>query len=416
MDELKEASSKFFGRDLSGDCQKYFYYDSEEDRIDISDDEDLESAVDNCSKNTLKIFVENYNISKDPFFRSNTSSQKADLKTGASSDRSQLNNSKFSKVFTSTRSIEESIEPEEDADDEFPLNIPSIKETVSVSEDSEEEEKAGVGESTNSQPENQVELSFEESKVSQRKNTEIVEHIDEAKLDMLDERECKVTPKSLPRGYSISNSKDPRHQDTWAPSLSKELQDQLNSEEFKELKKEWQFQVKAEKCFDKEYDRKRYSGLDKVYAKLRVASGHPEERAKLAIVEDSEPNMGNSDVILCKKGSLVSKSWIVKNVGCTIWPKNSRLVCESKIGGLVLPMILDRLKPGDKMILTINYQVPIDFDLGNDVFSFNLSLNSKGFGNFGEKLVFSYHVDDELFELKSQMQANKKLQERVKFG
>jgi hypothetical protein len=200
MDELKEVSSKFFGRDLSGDFQKYFYYDSEEDRIDISDDEDLESAVDNCSKNTLKIFVENYNINKDPFFKSISSSQKADLKTGASSDRSQLNNSKFSKVFTSTKSIEESIEPEDEADDEFPLNIPSIKETVSVSEDSEEEEKADVGESTNSQPENQVELSFEESKVSQRKNTEVVEHIDEAKLDMLDERECKVTPKSLPRG------------------------------------------------------------------------------------------------------------------------------------------------------------------------------------------------------------------------
>jgi hypothetical protein len=39
----------------------------------------------------------------------------------------------------------------------------------------------------------------------------------------------------------------------------------LNSEEFMQLKKEWQFQIKAEKCYDKEYDRKRYSGLDKVY-------------------------------------------------------------------------------------------------------------------------------------------------------
>lgn len=126
--------------------------------------------------------------------------------------------------------------------------------------------------------------------------------------------------------YSIGNCKDPRFESTWAPSISKELQQHLNSEEFRKLKKEWQFQVKAEKCYDKEYERRRYTGLDRMYCKLRVASGHPEERAKLAIVENNEPKMGNDDIILCKKGSLISKSWIVKNVGCTNWPQNPRLV------------------------------------------------------------------------------------------
>jgi hypothetical protein len=47
--------------------------------------------------------------------------------------------------------------------------------------------------------------------------------------------------------YSIGNCKDPRFDATWAPCISKELQQQLDSEEFKQLKKEWQFQVKADK-------------------------------------------------------------------------------------------------------------------------------------------------------------------------
>jgi len=40
---------------------------------------------------------------------------------------------------------------------------------------------------------------------------------------------------------------DPRFDSTWAPSLSEEVEQQLNSEEFKKLKNEWKFQVKAEK-------------------------------------------------------------------------------------------------------------------------------------------------------------------------
>jgi hypothetical protein len=97
--------------------------------------------------------------------------------------------------------------------------------------------------------------------------------------------------------------------------LSKEVEQQLNSEEFRHLKNEWKFQVKAEKTYDIEYERRRYSGLDKVYGKLKVASGNLEERTFLAVVEDCEPQMGNEDLILCKRGSLISKSWIVKNIG-----------------------------------------------------------------------------------------------------
>lgn len=174
--------------------------------------------------------------------------------------------------------------------------------------------------------------------------------------------------------------------------------------------------MKAEKWYDKEYDRRRYTGLDRVYWKLRVASGHPEERAKLAVVESNEPKMGNDDMILCKKGSLISKSWIVKNVGCTIWPKNPRLKIESKTPGLVVPMILDRLNPGDKMILTVNYLIPENAEEDADVHQVTLSLNSKGFGDFGEKLALTYHIDDNLFELKKNMENSNNLLDRVKLS
>lgn len=183
-----------------------------------------------------------------------------------------------------------------------------------------------------------------------------------------------------------------------------------------QLKKEWQFQVKAEKCYDKEYDRKRYTGLERVCAKFKVASGNTDERAKLAEVEDKEPKMGNNDMILCQKGSLISKSWIVKNVGCTVWPKNPRLIVDSKVKGLMVPMILDRLKPGEKMILTVNYTVPEDENIDNDLHQIILRLNSKGFGNFGEPLAVTYHVDDQLFEIKSKVNGGKDVTDRVKIA
>ena len=126
--------------------------------------------------------------------------------------------------------------------------------------------------------------------------------------------------------------------------------------------------------------------------------------------------MGNEDLILCKKGALISKSWIVKNVGWTIWPKNIRLSAAARIEGLMMPMILDRLKPGEKMIITVNYTIPNDDKVDNDLHQIILTLNSKGFGDFGEPLALSYHVDDELFDIKSKVQGGEKLKDRVKLA
>ena len=81
-----------------------------------------------------------------------------------------------------------------------------------------------------------------------------------------------------------------------------------------------------------------------------------------------------------------------------------------------MPMILDRLKPGEKMIITVNYTIPNDDKVDNDLHQIILTLNSKGFGDFGEPLALSYHVDDELFDIKSKVQGGEKLKDRVKLA
>lgn len=189
IEELKQTTLKVFGRELATDEQKYFYYDSDDDRIDVSDDEDLESAIQQWKKTWLKLYVENYDSKKDPFFRSNDSSHKAEVKTGASTERSKIEENKISKLVPSTKSVDSSIESFNDENEEVPISFASIKETESCdSSMSEEEKEEVVGETMNN--------SIDNHKINQRKNTEIDQHA----FDMLDEKECKVSSRSIPRG------------------------------------------------------------------------------------------------------------------------------------------------------------------------------------------------------------------------
>lgn len=189
MNELRQLTLKVFGKGITGDEQKYYYFDSDDDRIEVSDDEDLESAIVTCKQPCLKIYVENYDSKKDPFFRnSNNSSNKADQKTGASSDRSKTAESKMSKLIQSTKSADDSIESDDEPEDELPMPV-DIKETVSCdSSFSEEEKENEVGEVFTTP--------LTEQKVSQRKNTEFEQNT----FDLLDEKECKVSSRSIPRG------------------------------------------------------------------------------------------------------------------------------------------------------------------------------------------------------------------------
>jgi hypothetical protein len=193
MDELQETTRKIFGKRIKDDEQRYFYYDSDEDRINISDDEDLESAVDHWVRNTLKIYVENYSIKKDPFF-SRSSSQKADQKTGASSDRSKPGVSEISKVVFSARSLEESIEIEEHKESKDDIDLTSIKETVSCSEESDQEHMDDFGEINPFRHAMSIQ-SDEKSKISMRKNTEVEQH----NFEMLEEQKPDKGSNSIPR-------------------------------------------------------------------------------------------------------------------------------------------------------------------------------------------------------------------------
>jgi hypothetical protein len=137
--------------------------------------------------------VENYSVKKDPFF-SRSSSQKADQKTGASSDRSKPGTIEISKVVFSARSLEESIELEEHKESKYDIDLTSIKETVSCSEESDQEHMDDSGEINPFEKGISIQ-SDEKSKNSMRKNTKVEQH----NFEMLEEQKPDKGSKSIPR-------------------------------------------------------------------------------------------------------------------------------------------------------------------------------------------------------------------------
>ena len=79
-------------------------------------------------------------------------------------------------------------------------------------------------------------------------------------------------------------------------------------------------------------------------------------------------------------------------------------------------MILDVANPGDKMIITVNYTVPQCKENDTDVHHLTFNLYKSKFGAFGQELQLTYHVDDELFDLKLKMDKEQKLLDRVKLA
>lgn len=132
-------------------------------------------------------------MKKDPFFIRQNSSQKADLKTGASSDLSKPGASEISKVFSSAKSNEESFELEEHKEPKYDIDLKCIKETVSCSEDSEEEPTNDFGEIN---PLRDAISIHSDDHISCRKNTEVEQHNFE-KLD--EQKPSKEGSKSIPR-------------------------------------------------------------------------------------------------------------------------------------------------------------------------------------------------------------------------
>lgn len=132
--ELRETAKRTFGKKLGDDDQKYFYYDSDEDRIDISDDEELEEAMEHCKKTCLKIHIENYDVQKDPFFLSQVV-YPSERDTGPSTEPKEVDH-KFSDLVSSAKSNFESLNSSVDhreapAEEELKRAFNSIEETVS---------------------------------------------------------------------------------------------------------------------------------------------------------------------------------------------------------------------------------------------------------------------------------------------
>lgn len=189
IDSLRQTTKSIYGREIDSDQQKYYYYDSDDDRIDISDDEDLNSAIQACRKNSLKIHVENYDPKNDSFFKSNLNSERADVQTGPSTVNSNKEANRFSKLMQSTKSVDDSLSSDEEEGEGAPNPFNEVQDADSTGEEEFQLElEKELGEITNN--------SSEEKKISQRKNTAITDR----KYDLLEEKECKVSSRSIPRG------------------------------------------------------------------------------------------------------------------------------------------------------------------------------------------------------------------------
>lgn len=101
--------------------------------------------------------------------------------------------SDFSKVLSSAKSNEESFELEEHKESKFDIDLKCIKETVSCSEDSDEEQIGDFGEIN---PIKDAISIHSDDHISCRKNTEVEQHNFE-KLD--EQKPSKEGSKSIPR-------------------------------------------------------------------------------------------------------------------------------------------------------------------------------------------------------------------------
>lgn len=142
MADLKNTCLKIHKPNCEENALKYFYYDSDDDRIDVSDDEDFTSAVLNCHKSSLKFHVEKYDPNEDSFFQSKrVCENKLESKTGASTNSSLNKDEKVKGIFQSVQSVEESIEEsieenleEFKEEEEYPVFLRSIKDAESGSD------------------------------------------------------------------------------------------------------------------------------------------------------------------------------------------------------------------------------------------------------------------------------------------
>jgi hypothetical protein len=118
-----------------------------------------------------------------------------------------------------------------------------------------------------------------------------------------------------------------------------------------------------------------------------------------------DPTVTNRDIILCKEGWFVRKSWDIQNTGRDTWPYDTKILWETPKVKYKLPDInTEYVDPGDKVRITVVFQVQksnietIPPDLYPKILEFKFSLYTTKDGKFGEPLRVYAHIDEEKFE------------------
>lgn len=110
----------------------------------------------------------------------------------------------------------------------------------------------------------------------------------------------------------------------------------------------------------------------------------------------------NSDLILCKEGCTIRKTWLVENSGQDTWPYNTKIVPETPNIECDIPLIDITVDPGDKIHIVIVFKVKKENieelkDVDKGFLEFKFKIITTKDGSFGEPLRVYCEIDPKEF-------------------
>ena len=107
-------------------------------------------------------------------------------------------------------------------------------------------------------------------------------------------------------------------------------------------------------------------------------------------------------MIIAEPGSIIKKTWRIKNLGVRQWPKDVRIVSVTDFLHFEAPKITKCLKPGEMMDLSVIIYIPDDplrpvVQDGNTIKEYILRLFCDEYKCFGEPFIATCFIDSLLY-------------------
>ena len=147
----------------------------------------------------------------------------------------------------------------------------------------------------------------------------------------------------------------------------------------------------------------KHSGIGKFFSSIKnsVASNNytDEEKDRFTEVEEFELDRSNSDVILARPGSIVYKTWRIKNTWDKAFPEDTRIVSVTKGLFFEAPSRLPGpLTPGSIFEISLKIFIPDDTPPEDHMVQYVVRLFSDKLSCFGEPIVATIQMDKTTYE------------------